>query len=354
METREKTEIGIKQIREFSDLNGRDLSKEDLSQLSPKVLSRINFDTKTQWPEKDKLPDNFSPEQFLEESKNPGLGIKNLHKAGIDGRGIRVAIIDQKLLLGHQEYKDQLKDYKEIGDSSKEEAQMHGVAVASLLLGKECGVAPQSELIYRAIPSGRSFPERALAIRDIIEFNNTVSKDKKVKVISSPIGYITKKSEPGLEEYIMAIKDAKASGIIFIDTANNFDLHWGGGGSVSDKENPEKYMLALYMENWLDIKAPKLPKEKLAELPIIIPSDYRGMASEKGESDYNYNGKGGASWSVPYLAGIVALTLQVNPNLSEKQISGLISETATTNSNGLKVINPEKAIEKASKMAQEQ
>ena len=62
----------------------------------------------------------------------------------------------------------------------------------------------------------------------------------------------------------------------------------------------------------------------------------------------------GGSWSVPYLAGIVALTLQVNPNLSEKQISGLISETATTNSNGLKVINPEKAIEKASKMAQEQ
>lgn len=350
MENREKVEIGADQIREFANLSGRDLSKEDLRQISPKVLSRINFDTKTKWPERDKLPDNFLPEEFLEESKNPGLGIKNLHEAGIDGRGVKVAIIDQKLLLGHQEYKDQLEDYKEIGEFGQEGVQMHGAAVASLLVGKECGVAPQSELIYRAIPSGRSFPERALAIRDIIEFNNTAKESEKVKIISSSVGYMPNKPEPGLEEYIAAIKAAKDSGIIYIDTAKNFDLHSCGGGSISDKENPESYMLALYMENQLDIKIPKLPKEKLAELPIIIPSDYRSMGSEKGESDYNYNGKGGASWSIPDLAGVVALVLQVKPNLSEKQISGLISETATLNSNGLKVINPERAVKKASEI----
>jgi len=48
---------------------------------------------------------------FLEEGKNPGLGIRDLHKRGFTGKGVKVAIIDQKLRLTHIEYKDRIERY---------------------------------------------------------------------------------------------------------------------------------------------------------------------------------------------------------------------------------------------------
>lgn len=51
---------------------------------------------------------------LMESGKNPGLGIRKLHKEGITGKGIGIAIIDQALLIDHVEYKEQLKMYEEI------------------------------------------------------------------------------------------------------------------------------------------------------------------------------------------------------------------------------------------------
>ena len=48
--------------------------------------------------------------QKVELWKNPGLGIKSLHESGINGKGVDVAIIDQKLRLTHTEYKSRIKN----------------------------------------------------------------------------------------------------------------------------------------------------------------------------------------------------------------------------------------------------
>ena len=50
----------------------------------------------------------------MEIGKNPGLNIRKLHKEGLTGKGIGIAIIDQNLLVDHSEYKDQLRMYEEI------------------------------------------------------------------------------------------------------------------------------------------------------------------------------------------------------------------------------------------------
>ena len=55
-----------------------------------------------------------------------------------------------------------------------------------------------------------------------------------------------------------------------------------------------------------------------SEIFMIIPSDYRSMSSNTGPEEYMYNGKGGMSWSVPYLAGLFALALQINPGLTQR------------------------------------
>ena len=73
---------------------------------------------------------------------------------------------------------------------------------------------------------------------------------------------------------------------------------------------------------------------------IRVPSDYRTFASEKGDGKYTYQKDGGISWSVPYLAGVIALALQINSNLTKEQVFEGVKETTLTNDKGLRIINP--------------
>lgn len=53
--------------------------------------------------------------QIMENGKNPGLGIRELHKQGITGKGVNVAIIDQNLLLHHPEFSGKIAAYYDAG-----------------------------------------------------------------------------------------------------------------------------------------------------------------------------------------------------------------------------------------------
>jgi hypothetical protein len=326
-------------ISEFEDLRGIDLSEKNLKSVSVEILATTDFDMETKWPKEENLPEGFNPKILIEESKNPGLGIKKLHAQGIDGRGIRVAIIDQKLLGGHEEYKNHIIDYSEYGTVKDEEVSMHGPAVASLLVGKNCGVAPGAELIYKATPFGREFEWRAKALMDIIESNKTIESNKKIRIVSCSIGYTEQNPEPGLEQWIKAIKNAAEAGIIVVDVGKRLGINFTGGGSL-DKEDFEKYNLWLHLKNRSDIDVKN---------HIVVPSDYRTMASWKGADEYMYTGKGGLSWSVPYLAGLFALALQVNPDLSQQKLVDLVNKNTSANKKGLRVINPREFIEAVKK-----
>jgi len=378
MENFEKIERKQKQetvISRFEDFRGKDLSEENFSNVSIDVLQTIEFDTETIWPEKEKLPKNFNPEKLLEESKNPGLGIKELHEQGITGQGVVVAIIDQKLDINHPEYKNSIIGYTEYDGAEKEEISMHGPAVASLLVGKDCGVAPGAKLVYKAAPAGRSFLSEAQALTDIIEGNKNVPQNEKVMVVSCSIGYMLENPELGLDEWVNALEKAKEAGIFVVDVGGNqIDISFNGGGSPENKNDFESYLSWLredegneelnkiISEGNIDEILKKLREEKKDELinisdidlrnkieahlderkkEIVVPSDYRTMASSwNKEGQYMYNGRGGISWSVPYLAGLFALILQVNPNIKREEIAEIINKSAIVNEKGLRIANP--------------
>lgn len=355
------------------------MSKENFSNISIDFLQTIEFDTETVWPEKEKLPQNFNPEEFLKESKNPGLGIRELHEQGTNGQGVVVAIIDQRLDINHPEYKDSVY-YYEYGETEREEISMRGPAVASLLVGKDCGVAPGAKLVYKAIPSGRSFSIKAQALKDIIEKNKTASSNEKVKIVSCSIGYITENPEPGLNEWIDALKRAKEEGIFVVDVGGDqVGISFSGGGTPENKNDFENYLSWLREDegneglnkiisegnineimkklrevkmddfaNISDVDLRKKIEKRLNERKkeIIVPSDYRTMASSwNKEGQYMYNGRGGISWSVPYLAGLFALILQVNPSIKREEIVEIINESAVVNEKGLKIVNPKGIID---------
>ncbi|MCG8513647.1 MAG: S8/S53 family peptidase [Halanaerobiales bacterium] len=342
-----KTIINDKQeISEFADLRqgllmmqGKSLRDMDLSN-KYEVLLTATFDTHTQWPPKDKLPEKFNPQQIIEIGKDPGLQIRDLHKQGFTGKGVKVAIIDQPLLLGHEEYKDRLEKYTTI-DCEGVDPHMHGTAIASLLVGKSCGVAPNASLYYWAEPTWKQdYKQRTLALEQIIEYNKDKPLSERIRVVSVSIGYID--SFDNLSSWKAKIKEAEANGIIVVHCSHEEDKDFCGIGCdlYKDRNNPENYNICYFVGNNPYLKFLKL---------LYVPIDNRTTADFQGENDYTFWSKGGLSWGAPYLAGVIALGLQANPNVEEEDIYKYLKETGTS-FNGGYIINPKAFIQKIKEM----
>ena len=276
--------------------------------------------------------------QELELGKNPGLGIVKLHEKGITGRGVPVAIIDQKLRLTHVEYKDSIARYTEVDDLSGEAVSMHGSGVCSFLCGKSCGVAPEASLHYYATKSGRSFEDLSKALYLIIDFNKSVDPSSRIRIVSMSIGFMDNKDEPGLSDFKKSLDTALEANVYpFVINKKYLNNDIIAGGSKDDKDDPKSYEPAIFL-------APHL--KEIRKGAIIVPADYRSRADYKDDTSYVYDEKGGMSWVIPYLAGVAALALQKKPNLKFQEFNEFVSKTASEVNNQLRVINPRGIIER--------
>lgn len=335
------------------DLRSYDVSKFDLSQ--DERLKDVTFDTKTVWSEK--LPAGFYPDEILELGKNPGLKIQNLHKQGFTGKGVNIAIVDQALLLEHEEYKDNLMTY-ELVHCSDPIAQMHGAAVTSIAAGKNCGVAPDAKIYYIASTFGTykkdgTFTEDLTPMADsilrILEINKQLQKDDKIKVISISRGFSN--TTKGGKEVLKAIEEAKKEGIFVITTSNEetygFNLMGLGREMADSPDDLNSYKAGIFWaENFYN-------DEFLLENTLLVPMDARTYASFTSPNDYAFEASGGLSWAVPWLAGMYALCLQEVPDLTPEKFIKTAFETGNTISFDYNeksyqlatVINPEKLLQ---------
>lgn len=293
-------------------------------------------------------------DSILEYNKTPGLHIRELHKKGITGKGVNIAIIDQKLLLGHEEYKDQIKEYEERYDTHKE-PQMHWAAVASLAVGKNIGVAPEANLHYFGGRYKKTFKESifwrrptsmtnfAEVIERITEKNRWLNLKDKIRVISISYGII--KGMPGYEKCMKAIKEAEKEWI-FVVYIDDKDFAIISRDAQNDPDDFWSYFTALKK----DIKKNKQEIKKWGELlkqsienRVLIPNNSRTLASEKDEKGYRFDPKGWSSRTMPYIAWLYALCCQVQPEINKEMFLDAVKKTAEIEEiEGIKfkIINP--------------
>ncbi len=334
------------------DLRSTDVSSIDLTgRLSD--LMHADFDSKTKWPVI--LPKGFDPLKLMELGKNPGLHVRDLHKKGITGKGIGIAIIDQGLLVDHVEYADRIKSYEEI-HSADEVSAMHGPAVASIAVGKTVGVAPEADLYYIAethsVFKGEGKSEWELSwlaksIDRIVEINEILPEGKRIRVISISLGVGTQLNNG--QKALDSIRRAREKGIY---TAYVGSDEYSGMGRVptSDPDDFKNYIPGAFLSN-------AFYSGRLAASEIWIPMDSRCTASPTGTEDYVYYSEGGMSWTVPYVAGLYALACQVKPDVTPELFWDIARKTGSTNEilkDGKaykfgKIVDPVKLIESLSK-----
>jgi membrane protease YdiL (CAAX protease family) len=313
------------------DLRSRDLSSLDLREITPQV-SYSDFDSRTKWPLSDRMPAGLDVERILELGKNPGLGVRQLHEQGITGRGIRIAIIDTLLLVDHEEYAGNLEWYEEIDARPHDAARMHAAAVASIAVGRTAGVAPGARLFLIGVgdypmPYLRTYSAFARGVRRVIELNQRLPHDQKIRVLSMSTGW--QPGCTGAEELENAVEDAKAAGIFVISVVveRTYGFKFGGLGrpALADPDRFESYEPGLSWAGRFYRGDFDLHKR------LLVPMDSRTTGSQTGSRDYVFFRSGGLSWSIPYIAGVYALAAQVNPGITPQTFWDLAIRTGRTN-----------------------
>lgn len=302
------------------DLRSCDLSKYDLSNLPRSFLEKLTFDDKTIWPKK--MPEWLDIHKIYQISKTPGLHIKDLHKQGITGRGVNIAIIDQPL-SPHQEYSQNIVFYKNF-DKLDKRGSMHGAAVASIAVGKSVGVAPGAKVYYVGANFSQYYKEKGPfnariytePIEYLLELNKTLPEKDKIFVIAMSRGF--DETNYGRENFLKALDKAKKQGILVL-TTNDV----AGINRRDYYVNPQNRDSFIYAPVWDNTLFATTFKNTLA-----VPNDYRVVASPTGEKDYVAYADGGLSWAVPYLAGIAALAKQVKPDLTPDEFLEVAFKTA--------------------------
>jgi serine/threonine protein kinase len=317
-------------IEPFQDVRSKDISGIDLS-AKPELPATLTFNQKTVWPAS--MPAGIDPAKLLLDGMNPGLGLRQLHQQGWTGKGINVAIIDQPLYQDHPEFAGKIAACFDVGCNS--ETSMHGPAVASLLVGTQCGAAPDARVYYVAAPSWKADSAYyARALDWIVDQNTKLPPGNKIRVVSVSAA----PSGPGspfttnTDIWDPACARAEKAGILVLDCT----VHHGFVGACyydpADPENVSKCKSGF----------PSRPGGGARSGLLLAPSSRRTNAEEpvKGQFGYQYWGQGGLSWSIPYCAGVLALGWQERPDLDAAQMRALLFKSAYKISDGSLIINP--------------
>jgi hypothetical protein len=279
------------------------------------------------------MPSDFRPDDLFQSAMNPGLGVRQLHARGITGKGVNVGIIDQPLSQNHPEFAGKIAAYHDVGCNS--EMSMHGPAVASLLVGTQCGTAPGARLYHVAAPSWTGDTAYyAKALDWLVEQSKALPAGQKIRVISvsaAPSGPGSP-FEKNNEMWNEACLRAEAEGILVLDCTTHHGFIGSCWIDVNDPENVAKCRPGY----------PGMVNVATSGRKILVPTSPRTTA--EGRSTYQYTGRGGLSWGIPYAAGVLAMGWQVRPDLPAEKMKALLLASGREVANGHRIIDPQNFI----------
>ena len=326
-------------IEPFDDVRSKDLSKVDLSSRKG-LIATLKFNEQTVWPEQAKMPPGSDPKKILADAMNPGLGVRELHQQGITGKGVNVAIIDQPLLPDHPEYDGKIVAYHDTGCGGSK-SSMHGPAVASLLVGTNCGTAPGAKVYYVAVPSWKGDTAyEAKALDWIVQQNKKLPATQKIRVVSvSAAPTNPRVRDKNRHMWEPACARAEADGIMVLDCTRDRGIIMSCWYDARDPESVGK----------CNPGAPPKGQFRLdpTDICIHVPASCRTTAQhdDPGLDSYIYWGRAGLSWSIPYCAGVLAMGWQIRPDLTPAQMKEMLFASAHVHKSGAKIINPRAFIE---------
>lgn len=284
----------------------RNISDKNVSIKTLSELSELCFNTETIFP----------PHLQEQAAKVSEDGKHSILKSGTQtGKGVKVAVIDRPINKNHIEFKGRIEYIEVLPDDEKSQTfDFHGMTCASLLCGATCGVAPEAELVYFAVPNrmnpiGNYYGYQLTALQRIIDYNKSGNAPIKIVSLSAPF---TKEQIP-LRAAL--VEELNSTGCHLIDVTM-FGKNFKGIDFTLYTDNPQYILNRWQIDNYELNKGREGFRDYFANL-CFVPSSRRTSASNDSDNSYIHWSKAvSESWTIPHAAGVYALCLQVNPALS--------------------------------------
>ena len=237
-----------------------------------------------------------------------------LHKmaADIDGRNIKIAVIDTAVDTSHPAIKNAVTASFDAVPGRPATNSQHGTAIAGLIAGRKQfrGVAPAAELIIaRAFDKADAAKPTATTTAIIESLDWAMAKGAQVVNMSFAGPYNKILSQ--------ATSAASERGTILIAAAGN-------NGPKADAAYPaaDPWVLAITA---VDTKDRLYRKANIGPYVFVSAPGVDILAPAPKN---NFDLVSGTSFAAAFVAGVAALLLQASPNLSPRQIAQRLEDTA--------------------------
>jgi len=242
---------------------------------------------------------------------------------GIEGKNIRIAVLDTGIDNNHQDLQNVILEKDFIGEGTDDE-HGHGTHVASIIAGS----GKSSAGLYKGIASKASLMDiKVLNKQGSGRLSDTIAGIEyavinNADVISMSLGAIIPCN--GLDATSLASDVAVKKGIVVVVAAGNSGPLPGTIGSPGCAREVITVGAVDHLDK-IAVFSSRGPTLVGRVKPDIVAP---GVLITAAKSGGGYTIMSGTSMSTPMVSGVVALILSKNPGLSPEQIKNVLKETA--------------------------
>ncbi len=248
------------------------------------------------------------------------LGIPNLWKQGLTGKGVRIAHLDTGVDGTHPAFLGAVAEFAEFDplgqliphaepfDSGNHGTHTAGVIAGRNVNGREIGLAPEAELVCGIVIEGGDSVARVLAGVDW-------AIDKQVRVLNMSLGF------PGYwAEFIPLLKIVRSKGLLPVFAVGNE----GPGTSRSPGNYPQALSVGAVDRKGLVSQDSSSQKFDRPDDPIVPDVVGPGVDVISADVGGGFRSDNGTSTAAPHVSGLAALLWQAKPAATVDEIENAI------------------------------